>query len=241
MEDLNGWQVWMVECFVHIPIQLLVAWIASDMVLLDPLACVAPILSVVATLLFLPSPRFPGSTQEPRGWLLENTRVLPLVSASTFFLTLIFLAQYFIFPRMPALSLAVLPCLRMNLPSCHSTEKRNNFCGFLYQKCCWHQTSQDGFCSLDTHSDVEMPVERAARHRLVSGPTMGAACAVRALLVPPKPSCFPQALCPSCLRLHPCACGLFFSTAGNLVVMQCLSFIFKPAQYCEEIIILLNF
>ena len=185
------------ECFVQIPIQLLVAWIASGMVLLDWLACVAPILSVVATLLVLPSPRFPGSAQEPQGWLLENTRVLPLVSASMFFLTLIFLAQYFIFARMPSLSLVVLPCLRMNLPSYHSTEERNNFCGFLYQKCCWHQTSQDGVCSSDTHSDVDMPVERAARHRLRSGPTRGAACAVCALLVPRSPPVSPKPCAPA--------------------------------------------
>jgi len=75
-----------------------------------------------------------------------NASFLPLVSASTFFLTLGFLVRRFILPWMPALSLAVLPCLRMNSPSCHSTEKRNNFPGFLYQKCCLHQTSQDGVC-----------------------------------------------------------------------------------------------
>lgn len=210
-------------CFVQIPVQLLVAWITSDMVLLDPLTCVG---AHPERGCHPPGPAPPhGSLAAP--WSHEagcwgNARFLPLVSPSTFFLAPVFLVQCFILPRMPALSPAVLPCLRMNLPSCHLIEKRNNFPGFLYQKCCLHLTSQDGVCQLDTHSDVEMPVERAAHPRLISGPTMGAACAVRALLVPPKP-CAPaeaqlplpaplclEALFPNCRKPRDDTVSLFY-------------------------------
>ena len=81
-----------------------------------------------------------------------------------------------------------------------------------------------------------MPVERAARPRLISGPMMGAAGAVHALLVPPKPCAPAEAQLPPPAPL--CLGALFPNCRkprGDTV-----SLIFKPAQYCEEIILLLK-